>query len=200
MQLGVWLAQCEAGLRQMESGGLSHSDLSRRIRQFCSAYLSNRKLVAGTLAVLALFILFWPSGRSAGDEESEASAWCLGEQLRQWAREEAAFDAHIRHAPQARDWEKNLVGFLGNGRFGLAIGDGKEEVRMRGGRALSLLTDLKPTIAVTASQLGPSSDAIVTDYRKGVVIRLQSYKVVRGRLVTRRSWLCNSLFDRKMSA
>lgn len=163
------------------SGGVEASETGRRLRQCLSAYASNRKLVAGTLGLLALLVLLWPS--SDGAATTSASQLCLGQQLRRWSREEAAFDVLVAHSPR-RSWEPQHLAFVGNGHFGLGIGGG-ETVRLRGGRALSLTTRLAPLmrVSLTGDGLADGAAAIVSDLRRGVVSRILAYQRREGECV-----------------
>uniref|UniRef100_A0A914VT87 Transmembrane protein n=1 Tax=Plectus sambesii TaxID=2011161 RepID=A0A914VT87_9BILA len=157
-------------------GKFDHSEFRKKARQCFHAYISNRKLVAGTVLFFLLLLYFFPGwfGLGSSVSSSPGVAWrCLDDQLRHYYRLESTFQVHTQHYPVNPDKEKAFVPFVGNGRLGVAFGV-DQQLRVSAKRSLSTTTNLHPLVTASINH-AHSSSAFVTDYQKGQMKKIDCY-------------------------
>jgi len=150
---------------------------------------SRRAVIISLLLILAILYYFAPWLTSHGRPRhiiGDASASCLQERLSRYQTAIDNFDAALSHSPSSPAPTTPAVAAKGNGLFFPYVGNGligfspdvtrEKELYLRasGISVISLKVNYYPTI--TASVDGHTSqDALVTQWREGVVVKLQCF-------------------------
>lgn len=123
---------------------------------FCKLYLRffrNRRLVIVVVLGILLLLYFFPNliGIGSGSAvATEASFWCLFNQLTAYTPAVSNFDAFVRHFPRRLDEERSYVHFVGNGHLGLGVSKRDEnQLRIFHERSLAIGIGLQPLVSTS---------------------------------------------------
>ncbi|GMS95772.1 hypothetical protein PENTCL1PPCAC_17947 [Pristionchus entomophagus] len=141
---------------------LRESEVYSSMRFFIRRYQTPRRLALVLCALLfILYCLFSP--RTSVVETVSQS--CLQSAL-------LSYDEELKDFSIARDGDS--VNFIGNGYIGV---DENGELRASSGKTLSMLTGFRPLVSLKLEGAYDIKQAILTDFRKGKIIKTQCFSV-----------------------
>ncbi|XP_063851552.1 uncharacterized protein KIAA2013 homolog isoform X2 [Scylla paramamosain] len=156
------------------------NEVIKRAKRVLDGYISYRKLVLAVLVLLVILLYCGPSifrlvlhTRPTGLGEDAASR-SLAMRLDRFWQAAQDQDVHIMHLPTRLPEEQSYLPYVGNGVLGVTL-DHDSPIYIRSGRTLSLPVHFRP-IALVSLDGQESHEALVTEYRSGIVHRLQSWK------------------------
>lgn len=168
-------------LRRAET--MDVNEVIKRVKRVFDGYISYRKLVLAVLVLLVVLLYCGPSifrlvlhTRPSGLGEDVASR-SLALRLNRFWQAEQEQDAHILHSPSLPE-ERPFVPYVGNGVLGVTL-DHDSPIYIRNGRTLSLPVHYRP-LALVSLDGQQVQEALVTEYRTGIVHRLQSWEQQSG--------------------
>ncbi|XP_066957727.1 uncharacterized protein KIAA2013 homolog isoform X1 [Macrobrachium rosenbergii] len=153
------------------------SELVKRAKRALDGYISYRKAVLVVLVILVILLYCGPSifrlVLNTKPSITDSASRSLSVRLDRFWQAFQEDDAHILHVP-ARDDERPFIPYVGNGLMGLSL-DQESPIYIRNGRTLSLPVNYRP-ITLMSVDGASVKEAIVTEYKTGVVHRLQSWE------------------------
>lgn len=159
------------------------SELIKRAKRVLDGYISYRKLVLAVLVLLVVLLYCGPSifrlvlhTRPSGMGEDAASRSLVMRLDRFWQAAQE-YDVHILHSPPQPE-EQLYIPYVGNGVLGVTL-DHESPIYIRSGRTLSLPIHFRP-IALVSLDGQEVREALVTEYRTGIVHRIQSWQQLGG--------------------
>lgn len=156
------------------------NEVIKRAKRALDGYISYRKLVLAVLVLLVILLYCGPSifrlvlhTRPTGLGEDAASR-SLAMRLDRFWQAAQDQDVHIMHSPTRLPEEQPYLPYIGNGVLGVTL-DHDSPIYIRSGRTLSLPVNFRP-IALVSLDGQEVHEALVTEYRNGIVHRLQAWK------------------------